>query len=150
MLLVFVEERDARLLDLVPDAVAAGAVAAGAGYPVADVLEGVVVAVASVVDAEVNIRDNRVLLRSAAQSTGASRRSSTPTPSSTCASSASTSPAPSRSPTNGIRLAKDRRFVAELAPLKPDIYLQFDPTAGCGSGASRANRGRFSWGATDA
>ncbi|HYZ78487.1 MAG TPA: hypothetical protein VE596_14060 [Gaiellaceae bacterium] len=46
MLLVFVEERDARLLDLVPDAVAAGAVAAGAGYPVADVLEGVVVAVA--------------------------------------------------------------------------------------------------------
>src|SRR5919197_1966487 len=28
--------------------------------------------------------------------------------------------------TNGIRLAKDRRFVAELAPLKPDIYLQFD------------------------
>ncbi|HYZ78488.1 MAG TPA: hypothetical protein VE596_14065 [Gaiellaceae bacterium] len=104
----------------------------------------------AVVDAEVNIRDNRVLLRSAAQSTGASRRSSTPTPSSTCASSASTSPAPSRSPTNGIRLAKDRRFVAELAPLKPDIYLQFDPTAGCGSGASRANRGRFSWGATDA
>src|SRR6266508_1831646 len=28
--------------------------------------------------------------------------------------------------TNGIRLAKDRRFVAELARLKPDIYLQFD------------------------
>ncbi len=28
--------------------------------------------------------------------------------------------------TNGIRLAKDRRFVAELAHLKPDIYLQFD------------------------
>jgi uncharacterized radical SAM superfamily Fe-S cluster-containing enzyme len=28
--------------------------------------------------------------------------------------------------TNGVRLAKDRRFVAELAALKPDIYLQFD------------------------
>jgi hypothetical protein len=28
--------------------------------------------------------------------------------------------------TNGIRLAKDRRFVAELGALKPDIYLQFD------------------------
>ncbi len=28
--------------------------------------------------------------------------------------------------TNGIRLAKDARFVAELARLKPHIYLQFD------------------------
>jgi hypothetical protein len=28
--------------------------------------------------------------------------------------------------TNGIRLAKDQRFVAELAALKPDVYLQFD------------------------
>ncbi len=28
--------------------------------------------------------------------------------------------------TNGIRLAKDRRFVAELSQLKPHIYLQFD------------------------
>lgn len=28
--------------------------------------------------------------------------------------------------TNGIRLARDRRFVAELARLKPHIYLQFD------------------------
>jgi uncharacterized radical SAM superfamily Fe-S cluster-containing enzyme len=28
--------------------------------------------------------------------------------------------------TNGVRLAKDPRFVAELAALKPDIYLQFD------------------------
>ena len=28
--------------------------------------------------------------------------------------------------TNGIRLAKDRRFLADLAALRPDIYLQFD------------------------
>src|SRR5919108_560834 len=28
--------------------------------------------------------------------------------------------------TNGIRLAKDRRLLADLAPLMPDIYLQFD------------------------
>jgi hypothetical protein len=28
--------------------------------------------------------------------------------------------------TNGIRLAKDPRFVAELAALRPDVYLQFD------------------------
>jgi uncharacterized radical SAM superfamily Fe-S cluster-containing enzyme len=28
--------------------------------------------------------------------------------------------------TNGIRLAKDARFVSELAQLKPEIYLQFD------------------------
>jgi 7,8-dihydro-6-hydroxymethylpterin dimethyltransferase len=28
--------------------------------------------------------------------------------------------------TNGIRLARDRRFVAELQPLAPHVYLQFD------------------------
>ncbi len=28
--------------------------------------------------------------------------------------------------TNGIRLARDRRFMAELARLKPHVYLQFD------------------------
>jgi 7,8-dihydro-6-hydroxymethylpterin dimethyltransferase len=28
--------------------------------------------------------------------------------------------------TNGIRLARDRRFVRQLAQLKPHIYLQFD------------------------
>ena len=48
MLLVLVEQRDARLLHLVPDAVAAGAAAAGARDAVTDFLEGAVVAVAGV------------------------------------------------------------------------------------------------------
>lgn len=28
--------------------------------------------------------------------------------------------------TNGIRIARDRRFARELAALKPHLYLQFD------------------------
>ena len=41
--------------------------------------------------------------------------------------------------TNGVRLAKDRRFVAELERLKPHIYLQFD---GFEEATHRAIRGK--------